>query len=154
MARETWVQSQVESYQSLACQRGFGDLFVYLELDIGIMVRVFVNGPGDLGSIPGRVITKSLLPAGIWWFICISRTGHWHNGKSVCQWPRRPGFILRSSHAKVLSVGGWIWWFICISRTGYWHNGKSFRQWLRRLGFNPRSSHTKDSKNGTWCLLA
>ena len=23
------------------------------------MVRVFANGPGDLGSIPGRVITKT-----------------------------------------------------------------------------------------------
>ena len=31
-------------------------LFIYLfiYLDIGIMVRVFANGPGDLGSIPGR----------------------------------------------------------------------------------------------------
>ena len=28
--------------------------------DIGIMVRVFANGPGDLGSIPGRVIPKTL----------------------------------------------------------------------------------------------
>ena len=27
--------------------------------DIGIMFRVFANGPGDLGSIPGRVITKT-----------------------------------------------------------------------------------------------
>ena len=27
--------------------------------DIGIMIKVFVNGPGDLGSIPGRVIPKS-----------------------------------------------------------------------------------------------
>ena len=27
--------------------------------DIGIMVRVFANGPGDLGSIPGRVIPKT-----------------------------------------------------------------------------------------------
>ena len=26
---------------------------------IGIMVRVFANGPGDLGSIPGRVIPKT-----------------------------------------------------------------------------------------------
>ena len=29
-------------------------------LDIGIMVRVFANGPGDLGSITGRVIPKTL----------------------------------------------------------------------------------------------
>ena len=27
--------------------------------DIGMMVRVFANGPGDLGSIPGRVIPKT-----------------------------------------------------------------------------------------------
>ena len=27
---------------------------------IGIMVRVFANGPGELGSIPGRVIPKTL----------------------------------------------------------------------------------------------
>ena len=27
--------------------------------DIGIMVRVFTNGPGDLGSIPGQVIPKT-----------------------------------------------------------------------------------------------
>ena len=26
----------------------------------GLVVRVFVNGPGDLGSIPGRVIPKTL----------------------------------------------------------------------------------------------
>ena len=29
-----------------------------ISLDIGIMVREFANGPGDLGSIPGRVIPK------------------------------------------------------------------------------------------------
>ena len=28
--------------------------------DIGMMVRVFANGPGDLGSILGRVIPKTL----------------------------------------------------------------------------------------------
>ena len=27
--------------------------------DIGIMVRVFANGSGDPGSIPGRVIPKT-----------------------------------------------------------------------------------------------
>ena len=26
---------------------------------IGIMVKVFANGPGDLGSIPGRVIQET-----------------------------------------------------------------------------------------------
>ena len=29
-------------------------------VDIGPAVRVFTNGPGDLGSIPGRVIPKTL----------------------------------------------------------------------------------------------
>ena len=28
-------------------------------LDIGMMVSVFVNGPGDLSSIPGQVISKT-----------------------------------------------------------------------------------------------
>ena len=27
---------------------------------IGLMGRVFANGPGDLGSIPGRIIPKTL----------------------------------------------------------------------------------------------
>ena len=35
-------------------------LEVYMQIpDIGIMVRVFANGPGDLGSILGRVIPKT-----------------------------------------------------------------------------------------------
>ena len=29
------------------------------QIDIGIMVRVFANGQGNLGSIPGRVIPKT-----------------------------------------------------------------------------------------------
>ena len=33
-------------------------LYYYLVPDIGLAVRVFANGPGDLGSIPGRVIPK------------------------------------------------------------------------------------------------
>ena len=33
---------------------------VYLRVpDIGLAVRVFAHGPGDLGSIPGRVIPKT-----------------------------------------------------------------------------------------------
>ena len=32
----------------------------YCNRDIGPAVRVFANGPGDLGSIPGRVIPKTL----------------------------------------------------------------------------------------------
>ena len=34
--------------------------FFLLYRDIGPAVRVFANGPGDLGSIPGRVIPKTL----------------------------------------------------------------------------------------------
>ena len=37
-------------------------IFVYFTFslpDIGLGVRVFANGPGDLGSIPGRVIPKT-----------------------------------------------------------------------------------------------
>ena len=34
-------------------------MFYYLLPDIGLAVRVFANGPGDLGSIPGRVIPKT-----------------------------------------------------------------------------------------------
>ena len=35
-------------------------LFYIIHRDIGPAVRVFANGPGDLGSIPGRVIPKTL----------------------------------------------------------------------------------------------
>ena len=41
-------------------------LMIYMSMyiphnrDIGPAVRVFANGPGDLGSIPGRVIPKTL----------------------------------------------------------------------------------------------
>ena len=34
-------------------------LFSIIIPDIGLGVRVFANGPGDLGSIPGRVIPKT-----------------------------------------------------------------------------------------------
>ena len=34
-------------------------IFIYIGPDIGLAVRVFANGPGDLGSIPGRVIPKT-----------------------------------------------------------------------------------------------
>ena len=38
------------------------DMFVCVYMyipDIGMMVRVFANGPEDLGSIPGRVVPKT-----------------------------------------------------------------------------------------------
>ena len=35
-------------------------IYIYTHTpDIGIMVRVFANGPEDLGSIPGQVIPKT-----------------------------------------------------------------------------------------------
>ena len=37
----------------------FFQYYLYVYPDIGIMVRVFANGPEDLGSIPGRVIPKT-----------------------------------------------------------------------------------------------
>ena len=33
--------------------------YMVFKTDIGLGVRVFANGPGDLGSIPGRVIPKT-----------------------------------------------------------------------------------------------
>ena len=35
-------------------------IYIHTNRDIGPAVRVFANGPGDLGSIPGRVIPKTL----------------------------------------------------------------------------------------------
>ena len=35
------------------------NIYIYIWL-IGLVGRVFANGPGDLGSIPGRVIPKTL----------------------------------------------------------------------------------------------
>ena len=36
-------------------------LYTYIDIIyIGLAVRVFANGPGDLGSIPGHVIPKTL----------------------------------------------------------------------------------------------
>ena len=35
-------------------------IIIFYNRDIGPAVRVFADGPGDLGSIPGRVIPKTL----------------------------------------------------------------------------------------------
>ena len=40
-------------------KQGQADIEI-IHSDIGPAVRVFANGPGDLGSIPGRVIPKTL----------------------------------------------------------------------------------------------
>ena len=39
---------------------GYMYVYIYINRDIGPAIRVFANGPGDLGSIPGRVIPKTL----------------------------------------------------------------------------------------------
>ena len=49
----------IVSWNKLPGNSDFRVTFVYLKPDIGMMVRVFANGPGDLGSIPGRVIPKT-----------------------------------------------------------------------------------------------
>ena len=38
----------------------YNNIINNINRDIGPAVRVFANGPGDLGSIPGRVIPKTL----------------------------------------------------------------------------------------------
>ena len=38
----------------------FYNLDVYFNRLTGLVGRVFVNGPGDMGSIPGRIIPKTL----------------------------------------------------------------------------------------------
>ena len=35
-------------------------VYIYIYIYIGLVGRVFINGPRDLGSIPGRVIPKTL----------------------------------------------------------------------------------------------
>ena len=40
----------------LGCSKHF---FIFYYWAIGLMSRVFTNGPGDRGSIPGRVILKT-----------------------------------------------------------------------------------------------
>ena len=40
-----------------ACHTGDRGSILFVP-DIGLAVRVFANGPGDLGSVPGRVIPK------------------------------------------------------------------------------------------------
>ena len=51
----------MSSYEHF-CQWTFRPRLVYIHIyipDIGLGVSVFANGPGDLASIPGRVIPKT-----------------------------------------------------------------------------------------------
>ena len=42
------------------CFSSISPIYIHTYIpDIGLGVRVFANGPGDLGSIPGRVIQKT-----------------------------------------------------------------------------------------------
>ena len=53
--------SEHSAFISLSTFIGASFIFtICLNRDIGPAVRVFANGPGDLGSIPGRVIPKTL----------------------------------------------------------------------------------------------
>ena len=52
------VIREFERIQKKICRHKMS--FMFNEICIGPAVRVFANGPGDLGSIPGRVIPKTL----------------------------------------------------------------------------------------------
>ena len=59
--------------------------------DIGLAVRVFANGPGDLGSIPGRVIQKWYLTQKMVLDAALLNTQHykvWIKGKVEQSWER------------------------------------------------------------------
>ena len=64
-------------------------IFSIIQPDIGHAVRVLANGPGDLGSIPGRVIPKTQMPPCL--TLSIIRYGSrvkWnHPGKGVAPSP-------------------------------------------------------------------
>ena len=49
---------KLPSHITRASQTFYNILLTWIP-DIGLGVRVFANGPGDLGSIPGRVIPKT-----------------------------------------------------------------------------------------------
>ena len=49
----------ISTYKYFAHSHLFTNISISFQPDIGMMVRVFSNGPGDLGLIPGQVIPKS-----------------------------------------------------------------------------------------------
>ena len=53
------VEIDYEIHTSLQIKEVLGVLAMSHIPDIGLAVRVFANCPGDLGSIPGRVIPKT-----------------------------------------------------------------------------------------------
>ena len=56
--RETWRERVRSDRHDMMIMMIYIYIYIYMP-DIGIMVRVFANGPGDLGLIPGRVIPKT-----------------------------------------------------------------------------------------------
>ena len=44
---------------SINCNSAVLQFFSYWHVNIGLAVRVFANRPGDLGSIPGRVVPRT-----------------------------------------------------------------------------------------------
>ena len=126
-------------------------------LHIGLGVRVFANGPGDLGSIPGRVIPKTqkmVLDASLLntqhYKIRIkgkveqSREGVAPSPTHWCSSYRKGSLRVTLDYGRQLYL---LYLYIyCSVLPVHWHNGLSVRQWHTRLGFNPRSSNTKDSK--------
>ena len=66
LLKKTLYQNFLQSFFELMTQRIKNKIHTYLEMVsisnrlIGPMGRVFANGPGDLGSIPGCVMPKTL----------------------------------------------------------------------------------------------
>ena len=111
---------------------------------IGLLSRVFANGPGDQGSIAGGVIPKTqkmVLDA------ALLDTQHYKvRIKGKLKQSRE-----RSSALSYTSCSSY-WkgepldhpWLRLPNLLTY--NGLSVSQWSRRLGLNLRSSYIKDSK--------
>ena len=73
---------------------------LYLVLDIGIMVSMFANGPGDLGSIPGRVIPKTQK-----WYLmppCLTLTIIRYRSREKCSNPVKG--VAPSQHLGVVAI--------------------------------------------------
>ena len=54
------LEKKLDGNYTKWCEQYWTSIYIYIKVpDIGLAVRVFANGPGDLGSIPGRVIPKT-----------------------------------------------------------------------------------------------
>ena len=93
------------------------------------MGRVFGKGLGDLGSIPGHVVPKTLKMV-----LDISLL-------NTQQYKVRIKGKVEQSTEKSISLS--------LSLSLSLAHGKSVRQGSGRPGFNPRSRRSKDFKNGT-----